>query len=90
MKSISDTFEKIEEISEELKQEQEQFKILKKIDIHYNNYKNIVLARGLGDFKKKYELYKRNLNQIDKNKKNIEKLEEVIDKLTDKIWRSSL
>lgn len=84
LKSISDTFEKIEEISEELKQEQEQFKILKKIDIHYNNYKNIVLARGLGDFKKKYELYKTNLNQIDKNKKNIEKLEEVIDKLSEK------
>lgn len=84
LKSISDTFEKIEEISEELKLEQEQYKILEKIGERYERYKKTILARSLGEYKSKLEIYDKNTKEIEKNQESLEKLKESVEKLIER------
>lgn len=90
LKSISDTFEKIEEISEELKLEKRQFDVLTKIDERYKRYKKIVLAKGLADYREKLNAYEKNKADIEDSKKNIEKLEASIQKGEERIEKLRL
>ncbi len=90
LKSISDTFEKIEEISEELKNQEKQFEVLSKIDEKYKRYKKIVLAQILEDYKEKLEIYEKNQNEINNNKKGIDKLGASIKKEEEKIDKYNL
>jgi uncharacterized protein (TIGR02680 family) len=90
LKSISDTFEKIEEISEELKNEELQYKTLSKIEEQYVNYKKIILAQGLKEFKEKFEAYTKNIEDIKKNKEGLEKVEESIKKINERMAKLEL
>jgi len=84
LKSISDTFEKIEEISEELKLEQDQYKILEKIGERYERYKKTILAKNLGEYKENLENFSRNTKEIEKNREALEKLKESVEKLIER------
>lgn len=80
LKSMSDSFENIEKISEKIKDMERQNKGLVNIDSAYTEYNRAVIKKRLENFLSAYRIYNSNLKKIENFEKEIENNEVVMGK----------